>query len=86
MNQEHTDDLEEKAEIARDRLIAEMWKRGHIGPITPDTNHGQLREHIEQIDDDEDREILIERYETMHDAIHHLSTRMMFERGALMQE
>ena len=85
MTEEHTDDLEEKAEIARDRLISEMWKRGHIDSITPDTNQGELREHIEQIDDDDDREILMERYETMHDAIHHLSTRMMFERGTVQE-
>ena len=81
---ETTDELEEEAEVARDRLIAELWKRGHTDGITPDTNYGELRAHIEAIDEDEDREILLDRYATMHDATHHLSTRMMFSSAVVM--
>ena len=81
-----TDELEEEAKVARDRLIAELWKRGHADGITPESSYGELRAHIEAIEDDEDREMLLDRYETMHDATHHLSTRLMVERGVVMED
>lgn len=75
------DELEEQAEIAQDRLIAELWKCGHLGQITPETAKGEVRDHIEEIDDDDDYERLMGRFETMDDAINRLSMRMMAERG-----
>ena len=82
MSNDKVDQIGEEAEIAQDRLIAETFKRGYIDRIELGMSHSEYESMIEAIEDDEDREALMDRYATMHNAIHRLSTNLMLARSA----